>query len=326
MNKKFTRALIAPVAAVLALAWGPARAADWPERPIMLVLPAGAGGSSDPLARLLGVELATQLNASVVVQNRPGAGGNVGMAQVSRAQPDGYTIILSWTGPMATNLALYKQVGYDPRADFAPVGMVGCTPNVLAVGKNSPAKDLKGFLAYAKEKTGKLSYGSTGVGSSWHISGEMVNQLVGGNMAHIPYQTPGAALTDLEGGRLDAMFPVVPMTVPHVQSGDLRVLAVFSETRASVLPDVPTTGELGHPELISDTCFAVLAPKGVSGPTLVKLNTALNNILKAPGSRKKIEDMGVQIRSGAPADVSAYLDREIPRQAELVRAAGATAQ
>ncbi|RXN88097.1 tripartite tricarboxylate transporter substrate binding protein [Achromobacter aloeverae] len=309
----------------LALA-GTSQAAGWPERPIMLILPSGAGGSSDPLARLLAAELGKRLETSIVVQNRPGAGGNVGMAQASRAQPDGYTITLSWTGPLATNLALYKQVGYDPRTDFAPVGMVGCTPNVLAVGRDSPANSLKDFVTYAQDKAHKISYGSTGVGSSWHIAGEMVNRLEGGRMVHIPYQTPGAALTDLEAGRLDAMFPVVPMTVGHVKSGDIKVLAVFSKTRASVLPQVPTAAEQGYPDLISDTCFALLTPKGVSADIIAKLNAALQGVLSDANSRTAIEDMGVRIQAGPPAALSAYLESEIPRQAELVHAAGATAQ
>lgn len=302
------------------------QAAQWPERPITMILPAGAGGSSDPLARLLALEMGQRLGQSIVVQNRPGAGGNVGMSQASRAPADGYTIAISWTGPLATNLALYKEVGYDPRTDFTPIGMVGCTPNVLAVDKSVAANNLKEFLDFARGKTGKVSYGSTGVGSSWHIAGEMVNRLVNNNMVHIPYQTPGAALTDLEAGRLDAIFPVVPMTVPHVKAGNIKVLAVFSQTRASVLPDVPTTVEQGRPDLISDTCFALLAPKGVAPERIGSFNRALQAVLTDPVASKKIEDMGVQIRAGLPDALAAYLRTEIPRQADLVHAAGATAQ
>jgi len=292
----------------------------------MMILPAGAGGSSDPLARLLAAEMGKRLDTSIVVQNRPGAGGNVGMAQAARAPADGYTIAISWTGPLATNLALYKQVGYDPRTDFSPIGMVGCTPNVLAVGKASPAGDLKAFIAFAQRTPNKLSYGTTGVGSSWHIAGEMVNRVAGNHMAHIPYQTPGAALTDLEAGRLDAMFPVVPMTVAHAKSGDIKVLAVFSQSRAAVLPDVPTAAEQGFPDLVSDTCFALLAPRGVPQAAIEKLNGALGSVLRDEKLRATVEDMGIQIKAGPPSAVTTYLDAEIPRQAQLVQAAGATAQ
>lgn len=300
---------------------------DWPARkPISLILPSGAGGSSDPLARLVADEVGQKIGQTILVQNKPGAGGNLGMALAAKAAPDGYTITISWTGPLATNLALYKDVGYHPLTDFVPIGMIGCTPNVLAVSSDLPVRSLKEFEAYAIGKQNKVSYGSTGVGSSWHISGEMMNKLVGNNLVHIPYQTPGAALTDLRGGRLDAIFPVTPMTVPHVKSGDIRVLAIFSTERSPVLPDVPTTAEQGRPDLISDTCFAMLAPKGTDERVVVRLNKGLNDVLTDPRARARIEAMGVQIRAGSPAQLTQYLTAEIPRQAQLVKDAGASAQ
>jgi tripartite-type tricarboxylate transporter receptor subunit TctC len=150
---------------------------DWPGRQSLnMILPAGAGGSSDPLSRLLAEEMGKRINQSIVVINRPGAGGNVGMQQVARARPDGYTFVISWTGPLATNLALYKDVGYDPQKDFAPIGRVGCTPNVLAVSKAMPVNTLKEFMDYSKANPGKVSYGTTGIGSSWHIAGEMLSR------------------------------------------------------------------------------------------------------------------------------------------------------
>ncbi len=299
----------------------------WPaKKPITMILPAGAGGSSDPLTRLLADEMGKKLAQSIIVQNRPGAGGNIGMAQAARAAPDGYTLAISWTGPLATNLALYKEVGYKPKTDFDPIGMVGCTPNVLAVSSASPANDLNSFAAFAKQKPEKASYGTTGTGSSWHIAGEMLSRKIGNQLVHIPYQTPGAALTDLLGGRLDAIFPVIPMTVPHAKAGKLKVLAVFSAERSSVLPDVPTTVEQGWPDLISDTCFALLAPKGVDQAVIGKLNTALNQVLTDPATRPQLESMGLQIRNGAPEALAKYLDVEIPRQAQLVAASGAKPQ
>ena len=231
MNKTILRFPAAGLAALLATA---AVAADeWPSRqPITMILPAGAGGSSDPMARLLADEIGKRINQTIIVQNRPGAGGNVGMQQAARARPDGYTIVISWTGPLATNLALYKDVGYDPVKDFTPIGKVGCTPNVIAVSKAMPVENLKDFMEYARRNSGKVSYGTTGIGSSWHIAGEMVSRQAGNALTHIPYTTPSGALTDLMGGRLQAIFPVIPMTVPHVRSGDLKVLAVFSKTRS----------------------------------------------------------------------------------------------
>ncbi|WP_207538291.1 Bug family tripartite tricarboxylate transporter substrate binding protein [Sabulicella rubraurantiaca] len=277
------------------------------------------------MARLLAEEIGKRIGQSIIVQNRPGAGGNIGMAQAARSRPDGYTLVISWTGPLATNLALYRDVGYDPRRDLAPVGMVGCTPNVLAVSATSPARDLSLFMEGTRDRGSQVSYGTTGVGSSWHIAGEMVNLRIGNRLTHVPYTTPSAALSDLLGGRLDAIFPVVPMTVPHVQAGTIRVLAVFSERRSSVLPEVPTTAELGHPELVSETCFALLAPNGTPATLIERLNLELNAILAEPDMRARIEAMGVSVSGGPPADLSRYLEREIPRQAEIVAASGAKA-
>lgn len=298
----------------------------WPARqPVAMILPSGPGGSSDPLARLLAEELGKRIGQGIVVQNRPGAGGNIGMAQAARVRPDGYTLLLSWTGPLATNLALYRDVGYDPRRDFAPIGMVGCTPNVLAVAAAAPARSLAAFMDGARSQPGQVTYGSTGIGSSWHIAGEMVGLRVNSRLTHVPYTTPSAALTDLLAGRLAAIFPVVPMTVPHVQAGTLRVLAVFSGQRASVLPEVPTTAELGYPELESETCFALLAPTGTPVAVVDLLNSEMNAVLAEPVTRARIQAMGVTVSGGPPADLARYLDREIPRQAEIVAASGARA-
>jgi tripartite-type tricarboxylate transporter receptor subunit TctC len=315
--------------ALLIAATGAAHAQSgaWPsQQPLQMILPAGAGGSSDPLARLLAEEVGRRIGQSIVVQNRPGAGGNVGMAQAARAKADGYTVVISWTGPLATNLALYKDVGYDPVKDFAPIGNVGCTPNVLAVKRDFPANDLKAFVAHVRSHPNQVSYGTTGVGSSWHIAGEMLSRQAGNGLTHIPYQTPGATLTDLMGGRLQAILPVVPMTVPHVRAGELKVLAVFSNKRSSVLPEAPTTTEQGFPDLISDTCFALLAPRAVPEPVIARLNSALNEALGDAGVRQKIGAMGIEVQAGPPQAVSSYLASEIPRQAALVKASGATAQ
>lgn len=315
--------------AVLAVASvSPLRAADgWPDRqPIMMLLPAGPGGSSDSLARLLAEEFGKRLKQSVIVQNRPGAAGNVGMAQAARAQPDGYSIVLSWTGPMATNLALYKDVGFDPRRDFAPIGMIGCTPNVLAVNRESPDRSLAAFIDRARARGGGTFYGSTGVGSSWHLAGEMVSQKASNSLVHVPYTQPGQALTDLLGGRVDAILPVLPMTVPHVRAGTIRALAVFSRERSSVLPDIPTTSELGYPDLVSETCFALLAPAATPRDVVARLNALLNEVTAGPTMRERIVDMGLTVEGGPPERVTSYLAEEIPRQAAVVAASGAKAE
>ncbi|MGA0597899.1 Bug family tripartite tricarboxylate transporter substrate binding protein [Enterovirga sp. CN4-39] len=320
--------LFRAAAAALALAGaGPSFAGDaWPERqPIMLLLPAGAGGSSDSLARLLAEEFASRLKQSVVVQNRPGAAGNIGMAQGARSRPDGYSIVLSWTGPMATNLALYRDVGFDPKRDFAPVGMIGCTPNVLAVSQASPVKSLSEFIEHTKAHHGATFYGSAGVGSSWHLAGEMVSRKAGGGLVHVPFTQPSQALTELLGGRLNAILPVLPMTVPHVRAGTIRALTVFSKERSTVLPEIPTTGELGHPDLVSETCFALLAPAGTPPEVIGRLNTTLAEIAEAPSTKERMKDLGLTLAVGPPEQVTTYLMEEIPRQAAMVAASGAKA-
>ncbi|TDR88186.1 Bug family tripartite tricarboxylate transporter substrate binding protein [Enterovirga rhinocerotis] len=298
----------------------------WPGRqPIMMLLPAGPGGSSDALARLLAEQFGTRLKQSVVVQNRPGAAGNIGMAQAARARPDGYSIALSWTGPMATNLALYRDVGFDPKRDFAPIGMIGCTPNVLAVSQASPIGSLSGFIDHARSRAGSTFYGSAGIGSSWHLAGEMVNRKASNGLVHVPFTQPGQALTEMLGGRLDAIFPVLPMTVPHVRAGTIRALAVFSKARSTVLPEVPTTAELGYPDLVSDTCFALLAPAGTPADIIGRLNSTLAEIVEMPSMKERMRDLGLTVTTGAPSLLTDYLSEEIPRQAALVAASGAKA-
>lgn len=322
--KTFTQASALIAASMYAASLAAQQA--WPVQPISMILPAGTGGTSDPLARLLATQMGQLLGQSIVVQNRPGAGGNIGMAQAARAKPDGYTIVLSWTGPLATNLALYDDVGYDPRRDFSPVGFVGCTPNVLAVRADFSGSDLNAFAQYAIARKQGTNYGTTGVGSSWHLTAEMLNQHVGRGLVHVPYQSPGATLTDLLGGRLEAIFPLVPMVVGPVQAGQIKVLAVFSDERSPVLPDIPTTVEQGWPDLISETCFALLAPAKTPELILQKLNESLNAVLQDPKASAQLASMGVQLRRGEPEALGHYLEVEIPKQAELVKAAGASAQ
>lgn len=299
---------------------------EWPTRqPINLIVPAGPAGSADILSRLLAERMGKLLGQSVVILNRPGAGGNVGMLQAARAKPDGYTIAFSWTGPMATNAALYANPGFDVRKDFVPVGLIGCTPNVLAVRKDFPANSLAEFADRARAARPALSYGTTGVGSSWHLAAEIFNRETGNQLMHVPYTTPAAALTDLIGGRIDTMLPVTPMVGAHVQSGEIKVLATFSAERASNLPDVPTAVEQGFPKLLSETCYALLAPANTPQQVVDKLNGAMNDALSGGQARAVTTSMGLQVIGGEARLLQDYLDKEVPRQANLIKQAGATA-
>lgn len=303
----------------------PALAGDtWPSRPMRLILPAAPGGSSDPTARLLANEISKRLGQPIAVLNRPGAGGNIGMAEAARSAADGYTIVLSWTGPLATNMALYKNPGFDPQKDFSPITKVGCVPNIVAVNKNLPVNNLKEYIALAKSRPKGITYGSTGTGSSWHIAGAMIQKETGAKLVHVPYTSPGTATTDLLSGQIDSMFPLVIMMVPYVNDKQVKGLAVMSSTRSSVLPNVPSTKELGMPELISDTCFALLAPRGVPGPIIKKLNAVANEVLSDPKVKERLEASGITVEGGTPEYLGSYIQSEIKRQASIVKAIDAT--
>ncbi|CAM4352907.1 Bug family tripartite tricarboxylate transporter substrate binding protein [Bordetella pseudohinzii] len=322
------RAVSAGLTAALALAAGPAGAAagEWPAKPLRMIVPAGPGGSSDPTARLLADEMSKRLGQPVAVFNRPGAGGNIGMAEAARAEADGYTIVLSWTGPLATNMALYKAPGFDSRKDFSPITKVGCVPNILAVNKDLPVQNLKDYIALSKRRPNGLTYGSTGTGSSWHIAGAMIQQEAGAKLVHVPYTTPGTATTDLLSGQLDSMLPLVIMMVPYVKEGRVKGLAVMSTTRSPVLPQVPSTTELGMPELVSDTCFALLTSAGVAQPIIDKLNAVANQVLADPQVKTRLEASGITVEGGTAQQLGDYIKTETVRQAEIVKAINAKAE
>jgi len=321
------QAASAGLAALLALAAGPAGAAtgEWPAKPLRLILPAAPGGSSDPTARLLAEEMSKRLGQPIAVFNRPGAGGNVGMAEAARAEADGYTIVLSWTGPLATNMALYKAPGFDSQKDFSPITKVGCVPNIVAVNKDLPVQNLRDYIALSKSRPNGLTYGSTGTGSSWHIAGAMIQKEAGANLVHVPYTSPGTATTDLMSGQLESMLPLVIMMAPYVKDGRVKGLAVMSTTRSPVLPQVPSTSELGMPELVSDTCFALLTPAGVDQPIIDKLNTVANAVLTDPQVKARLEASGITVEGGTAEHLRDYIKTETTRQAEIVKAINAKA-
>jgi len=321
------KAALAGLLPLLALAAaGPAGAVDtWPAKPLRLILPSAPGGSSDPTARLLAEEMSKRLGQPIAVLNRPGAGGNVGMAEAARAGSDGYTIVLSWTGPLATNMALYKDLNFDSQKDFSPITKVGCVPNIIAVNKDLPVQNLRDYIELAKRRPQGLTYGSTGVGSSWHIAGAMIQKETGARLVHVPYTSPGVATTDLMSGQLDSMLPLVIMMTPYVKDGRVKGLAVMSKTRSPVLPQVPSTHELGMPELVSDTCFALLTTAGVAQPVIDKLNAVANEVLRDPQVKSRLEDSGITVEGGSADVLRDYIKTETVRQAEIVHAINAKA-
>lgn len=302
---------------------GVAAAAQWPSRPVRIIIPAGPGGSSDPLARLLAEDLGKRLNASFVVENKPGANGNVGASIAAKAAPDGDTLLFSWTGTLVSAVTLYHSKPFDPQKDFEPIVLVGSIPNVIGVNAQLPIKDFNALRDYAQQHPNTLNFGSTGSGSSWHLSGEMFKKRFGVAMVHVPYTAPSGVFSDLIGNRLQVVFPGSTAMAPLVQDGRVRALAVMDDARSSVLPGVPTTAELGYPELASATWMGLLAPKGTPPEIVRKVNEAVNQALATPAFRAKLVDMGYKPLGGSPQEFATYMAAEIKKWGEVVAFSGA---
>ncbi|CAH0263485.1 hypothetical protein ROS9278_03460 [Roseomonas sp. CECT 9278] len=323
---RFDRRAMLGVAAGMVAAPALAQPA-WPRQPVRIIVPAAGGGSSDPVARFAAQDFQRRFGQPFVIENRPGASGNVGMMAAARAPNDGHTLLFSWAGPLATNMALYRNLTFHSQRDFDPIARFGAIPNALVVGKNSPAATLADLVAMARANPGGVSYGSTGSGSSMHLAGAMLAAATGTQLTHVPYTSPAAATTDAIAGRLSAMFLGAPGTVPLSRAGEIRVLAVLADKRADVLPDVPTAAEQGYPSVVMGTWFAWLAPKGVPAAVVTALNGAVNEMLDGPG-RAWLVQQGLDVADGAaggsPADLERFLATEIERHAALVRSANIT--
>lgn len=296
---------------------------DWPSRPVRIIVPAAPGGSADPLARLVAEELGKALKQSFVVENRPGANGNIGAASVAKAAPDGYHLLFGWTGTLVPAITLYKAKPYHPQRDLDPIVLISSVPNVIVVQPSLGVSTLAELTAYAKEHPGQLNFGSTGSGSSYHLSGELFKKTNGVFMVHVPYSSPGAVFTDLVGGRLQLAFPGIAAAGPFVKDGRLKPVAVMAETRSSLMPDVPTTAEQGSPSLVSDTWFGLLAPKDTPPAIRTRINAAINEALATPGFRDRLVTMGFQPLGGTEARFAQALAADIDKWGEIVRFSGA---
>ncbi|GMU73543.1 MAG: tripartite tricarboxylate transporter substrate binding protein [Burkholderiales bacterium] len=312
------------VAAALATAFAaPAIAQDWPGgKTVQIIVPApGGGGTGDTIARVIAEELGKHLKTSVIIDNKPGANGNIGAAYAAQQSPDGYKLLFSWAGTLAVNPSLYKGLSYNAQKDFVPIVLIADVPNILVVNNDVPAKTLSEFIAYAKANPGKLNFGSTGNGSSMHLAGELFMRETGAKMVHVPYNAPGTATTNLMAGDIQLMFQLIPGIAGQVKGGKVRPIAVMADKRSPALPDVPTTVELGAPKLLSSTWFALLAPKGTPAPIVDKLNAAVNEILKDPAVKKRLADMGATTLGGTPTQLAEHLAAETAKWGNVVRAA-----
>jgi len=323
MLRTLLSALLAAVAATTASFAADSRHKDYPNKPVRLVVPAPPGGTIDPISRILGEALGRELGQNVIIDNRPGANFNVGMALVSKADPDGYTLVVASSGALAANMSLYQTLPYHPVKDFDPVVLYGDVPNILVVNPSVPVKTLKEFTDYAKNNPNKLNFGSTGNGSSMHLAGELYKSMTGTQMTHVPYVSPGVATQDLLAGRTQVMFQLMTGIAQFVKTDKVRAIAVLSPKRSSTLPDVPTTAEAGIPGLESSAWFGILTPKGAPKPVILKLNKEINKLLNEPAFRKRIVDIGVEPLGGTPEQFAKYLDAEIRKWAKVVQVSGA---
>jgi tripartite-type tricarboxylate transporter receptor subunit TctC len=330
MSHPSRRALVAAALALLAACFArPALAQDWPQpgRPIQLVEPApGGSGTGDTIARVLAEELQSRLKTSIVVDNKAGANGNIGATAAAAMPGDGYHFLFSWAGTLAVNRALYKNLGFDAQKDFVPILLVADVPNILVINNDIPARDLADFERYAKANPGKLNYGSTGIGSSMHLAGELFQRETGAQMIHVPYNAPGTATTNLISGDIQLMFQLIPGIAAQVRSGKVRAIAVMAPHRSPALPDVPSTAELGQPRLLSSTWFALLAPKGTAPEIVARMNAVANEVLADPAVRKRLADMGATTLGGTPQQLARHLAEETEKWGNVVREAHIVAQ
>ena len=311
----FIRTIIAASLATTSLA---ASAQAWPAKPIVMIVPYAAGGPGDIMSRAIVPEMSQNLGQQVVIDLRPGAGGNIGGELVAKtARPDGYTIL--WAAPShASNPVLQKKFPFDPFKDLTPVGGVNIVPSSVVVHPSVPAKNLAEFVAFAKKKQGGVTYGSAGPGTASHLAGVLFASIVGIEALHVPFRGVAPAQTALIGGQLDAMFDFVSSTAPHVKAGKLRALAVASDKRQAVMPDVPTAAELGYPAFNIGGWFGIFAPAGTPPDVIGKLNAAVNYALEARASKKRLTDMGTQTMPGTPEDFGRFYSSEVERWRKLL--------
>jgi tripartite-type tricarboxylate transporter receptor subunit TctC len=314
------RAVLASLAATPALA----QPSGWPDRPIRMIVPAAGGaGTADTIARILAQEYDKRLPQRVVVDNRSGANGNVGAGLAARAAPDGYTMLYSWAGTLATNPAMYRDLPFDPLRDFEPVVMIGNVPNILVVNNALGVRNLTDFTALVRARPGALSFGSSGNGSSMHLAGELYRQATGTEMVHVPYVGIAQGFNDLFAGRIEVMFNLITGAAPQVRAGQVTPIAVLSDRRAAALPDVPTMAELGMPGLVFGTWFCLMFPRGTPASIIATMNRITNEILVDAEARPRLEAQGLEIMGGTPQRVTDQLTAELRRHAELVRFSGA---
>lgn len=319
MRRRTTLAGLAVIGACLAGAPALAQGA-YPERPIRVIVPFAAGSASDIVGRIVLEKMADDLGHRFVVENQAGASGNLGTAQVARAEPDGYTILVSASGPLAVNQALFRNIGYDPLTDFEPISLIATLPNVIVVNANQPIRSVSDLIEAVKKAPGQLIYGSIGNGSSQHLAAAYFEQVTGTKMMHVPYRVTGQLVSDLVGGQLHVSFQLIPNVLGQIQGGQLRALAITASKRSEVLPQVPTVAEVGMTGYEAYGWFAMLAPKNTSQPMIARLHAAYMKAMADPATRRRIVEVGAEPATSSPAELRAFMSAEAKKWGDIIRA------
>jgi tripartite-type tricarboxylate transporter receptor subunit TctC len=317
------RAMIALLTALGVLAaLGPAVAQSYPERPITLVVPFAPGGSASTAARSVADKMSEALGQQIVIDNRGGAGGTVATRAVAKSAPDGYTLLVVTSATVGTSPSLFQNLGYDPRRDFAPIGLLAATPNLIVVHPSFPARSLAELIKIGKESATPIPYGSPGTGTLNHLTVELLAYRTGMKMAHVPYKGAGPALNDLLGGHIGVLISAIPNAHSHVLAGTIHALAVTGAKRSALLPAVPTFAEAGLPGYEVPLRWGLAAPAGTPRPVIEKLNAALNGALLTDEVRQRLALEGAEPQPTTPEEYAAIIDREVTMWSELVKAAG----
>jgi tripartite-type tricarboxylate transporter receptor subunit TctC len=309
--------ILAPLYAAAA-----AFAQTYPTRSIQVIVPFAGGSASDVITRVLLERMGASQGQRFIVDNRPGAGGNIGTAAAAKAEPDGYTLVMSTLGPLAANKTLFRDLGYDPERDFEPIALFAIVPNVIVVSAKLPVKSLAEFIAYAKSHRKEINYGSVGPGSSQHLAGVYFEQVTGIQMTHVPYRNIAQYVPDLIAGSVPAGFQFLPNVAAPLQSGAARALAVTSEKRMPALPDVPTVAEAGITGYAPSGWLALLAPRGTPKPVIARLNQALAAAIGDPVLRDKFSELGAEPTASTPEELARFIAAEIVKWRTIITKAG----
>jgi tripartite-type tricarboxylate transporter receptor subunit TctC len=323
ISKIWTRVALVAASAVL-LNVLPVAAADYPSRPVTLVVAFPPGGPSDVLARIVGKKMEQLLGQPFVIENRPGAGGNIAAEGVAHAAPDGYTLLMGNNSILATNEALYKHINYSPGKDFVPITLIGTQANILVVNPDVPAHSLKELIALAKAQPGKINFASSGYGAAAHLAGELFKSDAKIDIVHVPYKGAAPALQDVIGGHDQMMFATAASVIGHIEGGRVRALAVTTLKRTKILPDIPTMDEAGLKGFDASTWHGLVAPTGTPPQVIAALHDAAVKALHDPGVEASLGKLGVDIVADTPQEFQAYIDSEIPKWTAIVKASGAT--